>query len=373
MQETDARHKFMKKTDKKPAISKRKKSPAAEDALENSEEFKIDSLSSADVIKKDYISESGAQTEIPSLTENQSGTVAGEKIKNSSESENPIFRELSEPKLPALKRENRARLQMQTPTRLHFYWSVKDDAFETLHRIFRGAASNYTLVAKLLNQTTGREEISPVPIEGSWWFNVDAASSYTAEIGFYASNRPFVRLLFSNSVETPRRNPSARQAADADWAVSAGSFAQVLDNSGFAQDALEVALAGDDAQSAETATQAAFEHFFGAPEKDFTAHDSGEMRFALLALASGYSLEDLREQISASLFAELRQNAENLSAEKASDALRENFELFSTEDAETESLAPTVFGASLINFARVPKRKFAPVSSLQLSVNFLPT
>lgn len=365
----------MKKNDKKPAISKRKKLPAAENILENSEEsklgdFKINSLSSADVIKKDYISESGAQTATSLSIENQPKTVAGDKNKDLSKSENPIFRELAEPKLPALKKENRARLQMQTPTRLHFYWSVKDDAFETLHRIFGGAASNYTLVVKLFNQTNGREEIHPVPIEGSWWFNVDADSKYRAEIGFHASSRPFVRLLFSNPVETPRRNPSARQAADADWAISAGSFAQVLDNSGFAQDALEVALAGDDAELAETATQAAFEHFFGGAEKKFTAHDSGEMRFALLALASGYSLENLRGQISSTLFAELEQNAENLSAEKASVALRENFGLFNIEDTETESPAPTVFGASLINFARVSKQKFAPVSSLKVAESF---
>ncbi|HXG82482.1 MAG TPA: DUF4912 domain-containing protein [Pyrinomonadaceae bacterium] len=340
-------------------------------------EFKIDSVSSAENIEKKVVAVKAVNAPDAFSTAADSPQVSTgiESIEISSKPENPVFTELAEPKLPALRAENRARLQMQTPTRLHFYWSLKDNPFETLHRIFGDSAKNYTLVVKLLNQTTNREEIFPVQIEGSWWFNVDADSSYLAEIGFYLPNRPFVRLIFSNSIETPRRNPSPRQASDSDWAVSADSFAQVLDNSGFAQDAFEVAFAGDDAESAETATQAAFEHFFGGAENDFTANDSGEMRFALLALASGYLLEDLREQISPSLFLKLQKNDGNLSAEKAITALRENFGLFSDENTETESLAPTVFGASLINFPRRSKRfykqsdlpKLSPVSSSKVA------
>src|SRR5687768_12530514 len=41
----------------------------------------------------------------------------------------PVFKELREPKLPSLKRENRARLQMQTPNRVYFYWSMKNNPF----------------------------------------------------------------------------------------------------------------------------------------------------------------------------------------------------------------------------------------------------
>ncbi len=138
---------------------------------------------------------------------------------------------------------------MQSPTRLNFYWSVKTNPFKTLNRAFGGKTGSYTLVVKLVNQKTGREEISPVEAEGSWWFDVDADSVYRAEIGFYAPNRPFVRVMFSNTVETPRKNPSPRRDYSADFAVSANQFAKVLDVSGFPQDAFEVALAGDDIEA----------------------------------------------------------------------------------------------------------------------------
>ncbi|MDQ3064093.1 MAG: DUF4912 domain-containing protein, partial [Acidobacteriota bacterium] len=276
--------------------------------------------------------------------------------------------ELSEPKLPELVKENRARLQMQSPTKIHFYWRVKTNPFQTLTRVF-GNQTNYTLVARLFNQTTEREELFPVEAEGSTWFDVDADSSYQVEIGFYATNRPFVRVMFSNILETPRKNPSPRRDYSPNFTVSANQFAEVLDVSGFQQDAFEVALAGDDVEFADNATQAAFSQIINAPKKDFDTNKSSEIRFVLLALAAGYSLEDLREHISPSLFTVLQGNAENLSAEKALSALQKNFGISADETVEEEIFAPTVFGASLINFPRISKRKvltkFSPISSFR--------
>lgn len=353
----------MKKTDEKSRAEQRESQPAEnvskikrEFALD---EFKLNPISSAETIKSENFSETEAPPPVSKLPLDESETDLDVENTNAAEIENPVFRKLSEPKLPALRRENRARLQIQSPTRLHFYWSVKGDSFETLHRIFGANAKNYRFVVKLLNLKTGLEEIFPVETTGSWWFDVDADSSYRAEVGFYAANRPFIRLMLSNSVETPRRNPSARPASDADWSVSADTFAQVLDNSGFRQDAFEVALAGDAAERAETATHAAFAHFFGDAENDFATDAASEMRFALLGVAAGHSLEQLREQISPTLFAKLQKNAENLSAEKALNALQNNFGGFDNEESE-ERLDSTVFGASLINFSRQSKRKFLP-------------
>ncbi len=279
-----------------------------------------------------------------------------------------VFKELSEPKLPELAKENRARLQIQSPTKIYFYWRVKTNPFQTLNRVF-GNQTSYTLVAKLVNQTTEREELFPVEAEGSTWFDVDADSTYRAEIGFYATNRPFVRVMFSNILETPRNNPSPRRDYSPNFTVSANQFAEVLDVSGFQQDAFEVALAGDDVEFADNATQAAFLQIISTPGKDFDTNKSSEIRFVLLALASGYSLENLREHISPSLFKILQGNAENLSQEKALSALQKNFGVSAVETVEEETFAPTVFGASLINFPRISKRKvlpkFSPISSFR--------
>src|SRR5262245_9288991 len=74
----------------------------------------------------------------------------------------PVMKELASVELPRLVRENRARLQMQSPTRLYFYWSVKGNPFQMLERAFPGNTGSYTLVTKLINLTRDTEEIYPV-------------------------------------------------------------------------------------------------------------------------------------------------------------------------------------------------------------------
>jgi hypothetical protein len=339
------------------------------------EDFKVRTISSAEMIKGETLQ---AETlpfgktgkDIPSSKSGYlqlDGDDLSEKEIDSLIERSPVFKELSEPKLPELPKENRARLQMQSPNRLYFYWSTKNNPFQTLNSVFGGNAGIYTLVAKLVNQTQNSEEIVPIEAAGATWFDVDANSIYRAEIGFYAAHRPFVRLMFSNIVETPRKSPSPRSDFSLDWAVSSNQFAQVLDVSGYAHDAIEVALAGDDSEFAEIATRNAFAQVTGKQEFDFTEDNSSEIRFVLLALASGYLVENLRGQISKNLFAKLLENAENLSAEKALNALQENFGEFADETIQ-ENSGQTVFGTSSINFPRFSKRrvlpKFAPISSL---------
>ena len=284
----------------------------------------------------------------------------------------PVFEELSAPKLPELPKQDRARLQMQSPNRINFYWSFKENPYQVLSRIF-GNQTNYQLVAKLLNQTNSREELYPIEADGSDWFDVDADSSYRVEVGFYAVSRPFVRILSSNTLQTPRKSPSPRQDYSEYFAVSADQFAKVLDVSGYQQDAFEVALAGDDIESADAATETAFSQIFDAEKGDFDQTKSGEWRFILLALASGYSLEDLRGHVSSSLFAFLQSRADQLSAEKALAALQSNFDVADDEIYEEETVGETVYGVSLVNFPRSLKRrtlpKFSPFPSNEQSAS----
>ncbi len=323
------------------------------------EDFKIDSATEISSPTRQLIVE--PKTEDAADAEALAAETAPEIEKSE------VFKKLGAPELPELAGENRARLQMQSPTRIHFYWSFKQNPFQTLKRVF-GNQTNYQLVAKLVNQANGREEFFPVEAEGSAWFDVDADSTYRAEIGFYATSRPFVRVMFSNKLETPRKNPSPRRDYSENFSVSANQFAEVLDVSGFRQDAFEVALAGDDTEFADNATENAFTQIIGAPRSDYDQNQSSEIRFVLLALASGYTLENLREYISPSLFAVLQGNSEKLSAEKALIALQENFGVTADETFEEEISSPAVFGASLINFPRISKRKilpkFSPISSL---------
>ncbi|MEP7074611.1 MAG: DUF4912 domain-containing protein [Acidobacteriota bacterium] len=308
-----------------------------------------DVVSSGDVIKK---------VEVPAAT-----------VLDAADDVSPVFKELASVELPELPKENRARLQMQTPNRLFFYWSMKSNPFQTFRRAF-GTPDSYTLVAKLIDLKRNVEAIYPIEAEGTWWFNVDSDSRYQAEIGFYAPNRPYVRVMFSNTVDTPRKRPSPRVATSADWKISASVFAEVLDVSGFKQDAFEVALAGDRPQEIQAKTQQVFAKFVERDDSDFAGIASDELRYALMLIASGLPIEHLRYRIDASLFALLEASVAKLNAERAAAALKEHFNIDAEDIYEEEETGEQVIGASLVNFPRRLTRKrsvsgYNPVSSFR--------
>ena len=273
----------------------------------------------------------------------------------------PAFRALELPKLPVLEKQDRARLQVQSPNNVYFYWSLKGNPFQALSRTLGAESAKYTLTLRLLDTQTEREEIHAIEPEGSHWFNTDAGRTYRAEIGLYSPSRPFVRILFSNTVTTPRKSPSSRAASQSEWRVTSHKFAELLDVTGFAQDAFDVALAGDDAREADTMTHAAFVHLLD--EREYAREDVApeEIRLAMVALASGRSLETLRWKIGPALFEILQANAERLGPEKAAAAMSEYFGVDETE-FEEEEYGSTV-GASLVNFPKKHHRAYSPLSS----------
>lgn len=282
----------------------------------------------------------------------------------------PVFKELASPTLPPLQKENRARLQMQSPSRIFFYWTLRNNPFQTLSRAFGSETGSYTLVIKLVDLRLDTEEIYRADLEGSWWFDVRPGGEYRAEIGFFAPNRPYVRVLYSNTVSTPRQGPSPRPAESAQWSVSADKFSRVLNAAGFARDAFDVAIAGDDEESSQRLTRAAFARFAGA-EDGVGNVDASELRYALAALASGMKLEALRGRVSSDLFAFLQSNRERATAGRALDVLREQFGV-EAEDVTVEETGAAVFGASLVNFPRVLRMRRGPLPSPLGSHSFRP-
>ena len=212
------------------------------------EDFKLNPLSSAEFIKSkdDDNDDDILEIKPPQFLIDESLIAPSEseieELVAEEKEVDPVFAELAEPKLPELQKENRAWLQMQSPNRLYFYWSIKNNPFQTLQKVFAGNTGNYQLVAKFVNLKNDREEMHAVDAEGNYWFNAEADTKYQAEIGFYATGRPYIRVIFSNTIETPRKSPSPRIATDADWAVSARDFAEVLDISGFGRTLLKSRL-----------------------------------------------------------------------------------------------------------------------------------
>lgn len=322
-------------------------------------------ISSSDMIRTDVAGAQAADT-VSDLPEEP--TVASSKVGNYS----PAFLELAAPVLPALANENRAKLLMQSPNRLYFYWSISKNPFHTLNRAIGGQTENYSLVVKLVNLKNDSENVHEIDAVGSWWFDVDADAEYRAEIGFYAANRPYVRIMYSNSVATPRKSPSPHPSESAEWTVTADKFARVLDIAGFSRDAFDVALAGDDWNVSEVATMSAFSRLTGNQKALVSGIGAEEIRFAMLALASGMPLSELRSRISPSLFALLESSSADLKGENALAALKEQFDFEASDVEQDEESAPAVYGSSLVNFPRKLKRsrrssELAPFSSFSIA------
>lgn len=338
-----------------------------EDILELDDfEFDIEKVSSSNPLKYDTPNDQKISEEPETKTaeplENQAGDTessAAEDIieLDPFEGKSPVFRELAQPKLPELAQENRAYLQMQSPSRVFFYWSIKNNSFETLKKALGNRADNYGLAVKLVNLTANREQIAPVEISGSWWFDAEPDSSYRAEIGFYTPNRPFIRIIFSNTLETPRSAPSPNTDYSEYFAVTPNQFAEVLDSAGFSQDAFDVYVAGDYPEFADEATRLAFAQLVGTENIDFSKISLYELRYVLFALASGLTLSQLRETLSKTLWNFLAhltdEKTDALSEEKVISALEEffGFSPFLEETDEEFTLSP-VFGLSIVNFPK---------------------
>jgi hypothetical protein len=293
-------------------------------------------------------------------TEKTKGEVETEELdEEAKKRETPIFKALAEPKLPELDKENRLFLQMQSPTRIFFYWSVKTNAYKTLQKAFGENAGGYMLVAKLQNLSNKTEDIFPIDVEGSAWFDVPDNTKFQTEVGFFAPSRPFVRVAFSNTLETPRMSPSPNVDNSPVWNVSTMQFAEVLEASGYSQDAFEVAMqVNESSEDSNKATEVIYSRITGENEEYFAKFDMSELRSVLLGIVSGIPLAVILEKISGELSAWLSENPQVFEPQNVMAILQETFgEDFGkfVEGTKTQT-AGVVFGASSINF---PKSRFA--------------
>jgi hypothetical protein len=280
----------------------------------------------------------------------------------------PVFKALADVKLPELKKENRARLLLQSPTRIYFYWSVRENPWHLLRNVFGSDQGSYTLVLKFSDLTRGAETYLPVEPDGEHWFDVEPDREYQAEIGFYAPNRPYFRLVYSNKIETPRRSPSPHPASDARWTVSATKFAEVLDVSGFTRDAVDVAITGDDPEASAHATHLAFSSLVGGG--DFTHLPAEDLRYAMLSLAAGIPVDELASRVGPAVINAVKTSRSRPGPEASRTALKTYFDIDEAEWSE-EQFGSAVHGESLLHFpktlrTRTTASSFRPISSHSL-------
>src|SRR5206468_10696881 len=145
------------------------------------------------------------------------------------------------------------------------------------------------------------------------------------------------------------------------WTASAGKSPEALDRSGFTQDGIGVQIL----QRTES-TAGGFARDLGTRDDQFSDIDHDQFRSALLALASGVPIEDLKFRISARLFDLIQANIDKLRANI--EALRGEFSLMDAGDDEVvlETSETSTIGGSIVNLPRhvkLRRPRYAPVSS----------
>lgn len=133
-------------------------------------------------------------------------------------------------------------LHVQSPTKLFLCWNHTHNPFDTLRKAFGSEAAHYYLTIRLIDVDSGHESFHDASPARMQWFEASPGRAYKAHIGFFASRRPFVHLLTSGVVRTPRPGVSSTTDAAAQFGVPKISFVRLLNEAGYTSDALEVAL-----------------------------------------------------------------------------------------------------------------------------------
>jgi len=200
--------------------------------------------------------------------------------------------------LPETYAANRIRLIAQSPRKLYLYWEFARNPFETLRRAFRSQARSYTLVVKLVDLESDVERLHVASLTRSQWLDARPGTSYRADVGFYAPDRNFIRLLSSSTIRTPRAGVSRATDSAPEFHVAADEFARVLDDAGYVSDALEVSLEAADAATSDGATREIARRFGGRDAPSMSDEDLAEMRGLLAALAFGANVDELQTLLS---------------------------------------------------------------------------
>ena len=128
-----------------------------------------------------------------------------------------------------------ARLLVQSPRRLFLYWRFARDPRELLREALGPVAERYAPAVRLVDAASG-EEGEPAAAEGGGghWFDVLPGRLLRADVGFRGEGLPFVRLISSNTVETPAVGVSRVEDEAPEFRVGAPEFERVLEATGFA-------------------------------------------------------------------------------------------------------------------------------------------
>lgn len=118
---------------------------------------------------------------------------------------------------------------VQDPFRLFVYWQLKDNPFDRLGRIFPAhEIGNFHTSLKLVDETNNISVFFDASFAREYWFNVFPDRAYRIELGVRSPRYGFIKLLSSQSVQTPRGGPSDREAEEERYQITADDYLRVL-------------------------------------------------------------------------------------------------------------------------------------------------
>jgi hypothetical protein len=107
--------------------------------------------------------------------------------------------------LPTDYQRDQIKLMIQGPARLYLYWRFAHDPAVALQRLFGARAAHFRLAIKLVDVESGAEAYHDATPSGEYWFNeLRPGRRYRAEVGQLAPGDPFITLLRSEEIGTPR-------------------------------------------------------------------------------------------------------------------------------------------------------------------------
>lgn len=264
--------------------------------------------------------------------------------------------------LPEVYTRDDLQLLVQSPYRLYAYWQHAHDPQATLRRAVGAAADGYQLVVRLTDTEADTAHTDAAPPARNYWFDVLPGRAYRAEVGFAAADKPFIRLLASDIARTPRAGVAPESEEAPEFRADAGELAQVVNESGYAGDALALALEGADEATEHQGTLAVAHTLAATPPPQLGEDELAELRALIVALVFDEQLAHVRARLSPPLAdwldALLAEHGRQLDPARLLDILRElfGFELEIDEDSDAAALRPTSFAWSA-SAVRQPERR----------------
>ena len=154
--------------------------------------------------------------------------------------------------LPETVGRDAIQLFAQSPEKLFIHWNHAGVPFAAMREAFGDVASRYRLAVRLLDLTGDAAHVHDASPERAQWLAARPDRDYRADIGFHADGLPFVTLLASSIVHTPRAAVSPNADTEPQFHIAPDDFSRLLEHTGYDADALRQATheTGDTTASA---------------------------------------------------------------------------------------------------------------------------